>query len=230
MKVYHGGHVKIETIDLSLCQPQRDFGQGFYVTNIRKHAHVWAKRKGNRKKTAGIVTEFEYIESAYAKRICKIKHFTSYSEEWLDFILTNRKHLLETPAHDFDIVEGPVANDQVVTRIDDYLKSNISKQQLLDELQYHEKTHQICFCTVASFQLLVPVDDFAASFSFKLKHICEPIIENFVKEHSLSKTDAADKLYNSKTFAQLADKTTGFYEKDRMEIYKLLLTELELQP
>jgi hypothetical protein len=32
MKVYHGSYIEIEKIELAKCLPQKDFGQGFYVT------------------------------------------------------------------------------------------------------------------------------------------------------------------------------------------------------
>jgi hypothetical protein len=38
MKVYHGSSAEIIDIDLSKCEPYRDFGRGFYVTSIREQA------------------------------------------------------------------------------------------------------------------------------------------------------------------------------------------------
>lgn len=43
MKVYHGSYIKVDTIDLSKCKPNKDFGKGFYVTKFRHHAEEWAK-------------------------------------------------------------------------------------------------------------------------------------------------------------------------------------------
>ncbi|MDR3189268.1 MAG: DUF3990 domain-containing protein [Prevotellaceae bacterium] len=34
MKVYHGSYLKIDKIDLSKCEPHKDFGRGFYVTKL----------------------------------------------------------------------------------------------------------------------------------------------------------------------------------------------------
>ena len=36
MKVYHGSDTAIEKIDLNRCEVGKDFGRGFYVTNLRK--------------------------------------------------------------------------------------------------------------------------------------------------------------------------------------------------
>ena len=65
MKVYHGSYMQIEEIDLSKCEIGKDFGQGFYVTNIKEQAQFWAERKGLDNGTKGFVTEFEFNENAF---------------------------------------------------------------------------------------------------------------------------------------------------------------------
>lgn len=45
MKLYHGSNVEIHSINLSLCQPYKDFGQGFYLTDLYSQAELMAKRK-----------------------------------------------------------------------------------------------------------------------------------------------------------------------------------------
>jgi hypothetical protein len=122
MKLYHGSYTKIKEIDLSKCLPNKDFGQGFYVTKYREHAEDWAIKMANKyQQEEGIVTEFDYTESDFARRICKIKHFDDYNDEWLDFVVMNRDETLPQPAHDFDIVEGPVADDKIQRRLKKFL-------------------------------------------------------------------------------------------------------------
>jgi hypothetical protein len=226
MIVYHGSYTKIEEIELEKCLPQKDFGQGFYVTKFRHHAESWAKVIGRKHNTQGFVTEFDYTESPFAKRICKIKHFDDYNEEWLDFVVANRNNEEEKVIHDFDIVEGSVADDKVQNRIRDYLNGKISKQEFLRELIYHEKTHQICFCTKVSLQLLKNIDRVRVS---KFLHIGEPIVEKLVTNFGFDETTAIEKFFSSNTFSKLADISNGLYEKDWTEIYELLLSELKLQ-
>jgi hypothetical protein len=61
MKVYHGSYTAIEKVDLSAGGKQKDFGRGFYVTNLPEQAKFWAKRIGGIKRGGeGVVTEFEY--------------------------------------------------------------------------------------------------------------------------------------------------------------------------
>jgi hypothetical protein len=225
MKVYHGSYIEIKKIELSKCLPQKDFGRGFYVTKFKHHAENWAKIIGRKYKTQGFVTEFDYVESPFAQRICKIKHFDDYNEEWLDFVVANRNNEEEKAIHDFDIVEGPVADDKIQNRIRDYLIGEISKQEFLEELIYHEKTHQICFCTKVSLQLLKNADRIRVS---KLAHISEPVVEKLVIDFNLDEKTATDMFFSSNTFSKLADTSTLLYERDWQEIYALLQSELKI--
>ena len=223
MKVYHGSYIKVEKIDLLKCRPHRDFGRGFYVTKFLHHAKNWAVNVGKRYQTQGMVSEFDYRENAFTHSICKIKHFEGYNEEWLDFVVMNRNENNQEPAHDYDIVEGPVADDKVQNRIDEYLMGKISKEGFLEELKYHEQTHQICFCTLNSLQTL----DYASkTLRRNITDISEPLIEKLMIDFNQNAEIATDKFYTSKTFEQLANENTCLYLKTWQEIYELLKMEL----
>jgi hypothetical protein len=224
MKVYHGSYTEITKIDLEKCLPQKDFGQGFYVTKFRHHAENWAKIIGAKHRTQGYVSEFEYKESPFAKSICKIKHFDEYNEEWLDFVVKNRKNEEAEAAHDFDIVEGVVADDKIQNRINSYLEGKISKQDFLKELTYHETTHQICFCTQVSLQLLKNVSNLSR-VNRSIVDISEPLIEQLMLDLQIDEMKATDIFYSSATFTQLADADTKLYEKEWREIYQMLKNE-----
>jgi hypothetical protein len=224
MKVYHGSYTKIITIDLSKCLPNKDFGQGFYVTKYREHAEDWAQKMGSRYDTEGFVTEFEYTESAFAHHICKIKHFDAYNDEWLDFVVMNRNETITQPAHDYDIVEGPVANDKIQHRLVKFLSGKIKREDFLKELSYHLPTHQICFCTVSSLQLIkrLPFNE----MRLNIMHIGEPLLEALMLDNQIGGAEAADLFYNSETFAQLEDENTQLNLKPWQEIYKMIKKEL----
>jgi hypothetical protein len=225
MKVFHGGYTIVSEIDLTKGRSNLDFGKGFYVTNIRSQAEYWATRTGRYHKTDGIVSEFEFYERAFTDKMYKVLRFADYNEEWLDFVVLNRDPITEESQHDYDIVEGPVANDDVNDRIDDYLAGMVSKVDFLKELVHHRLTHQICFCTVRSLQMIEPIDK---KYYINVKHISRPIIEKLIAEQNIDKYDAADMLYNSKVFADLSDKTTEFHNKKWTEIYEMLKVELNL--
>jgi len=223
MKVYHGSYTAIEKINLSRCEVGKDFGQGFYVTNLCKQAEIWATRKGKTKRTTGVVTEFDFDENIPEVMELTVLKFEGYNEEWLDFVVLNRKN--NSPkhqAHDYDIVEGPVADDIVTEQIKDYIAGIITKEKFLNDLVYNP-SHQICFCTVQSLQALSLSKDKIDSAKF---HIDKDILQALMTDYGINEMEATDKYYTSNTYAQLANETTEFYKKDWTEIYKLLKQEL----
>ena len=50
----------------------------------------------------------------------------------------------EQPWQDYDIIEGGVANDQVIDTVEDYFTGRITAEQALGLLRYAKPTHQIC--------------------------------------------------------------------------------------
>jgi hypothetical protein len=224
MKVYHGSYIEILDINLAKCRPHRDFGKGFYVTRFLRHAKRLSENMGRIHQTQGFVTEFEYQENSFTQHVCNVKKFDRYNEEWLDFVVMNRNEEADEPAHNYDIVEGPVADDKVQNRINDYLGGAVSKNDFLNELKYHEETHQICFCTILSLQSLKRIDYRKQISTFA--HIGEPIVEKLLTDFGFDEQTASDKFFSSNTFSKLANTETNLYEKDWTEIYKLLLSEL----
>jgi hypothetical protein len=229
MKVYHGSYTAISLIDLSKCERHKDFGQGFYVTRFRKQAEEWAEKIGQKNGTQGVVTEFEFFESAFTSWKYNVLRFEDYSERWLDFVALNRNPKNENPVHDYDIVEGPVADDKIQRRLDKFLKGKISRDVFLDELRHHEETHQICFCTPRALMMLENETDTSTDRLFDIEDIGEKIIESLVLDYDVDEEKASHLFFDSDTFRKLSDSETKPYEKDWTEIYKLLQSELNVQ-
>ena len=219
MLVYHGGSEPIKEIDLQKCRPYTDFGRGFYVTKYKIHAENWARRHRGK----GFVTAFNYIEGQFTDYICKKKIFDGYSGEWLDFIVNNRNEESVEKPHEYDIVEGPVANDKVQNRLQNYLRGEITKDAFLKELVYHEQTHQICFCSLASFQTLKYIENNLTVF---IEQISEKILNHLVNDKKIDVNTASDLFYSSAAFLNIADGTTGLDIKHWQDIYKMLCDEL----
>ncbi|MDR3351306.1 MAG: DUF3990 domain-containing protein [Prevotellaceae bacterium] len=222
MKVYHGSYLYIRSIDLSMSRHNRDFGRGFYVTKLHEQAQAWANRKGEDHHTEGVVTEFEFDEYIWEDDEMRTLRFETYSKEWLEFIVRNRQNRSRRTIHNYDIVEGPVADDAVSVRVNDYLRGDLSQQDFLEELKFKIPTHQICFCSVASLQALEYPDNRPV---WNIEHIGKEIVMSLVTEYHLEAHHAADLFYNSATFAQLSDLTTNLYEKPWQDIYKMLKEE-----
>jgi hypothetical protein len=226
--VYHGSYKKIIKIDLSKCEPRKDFGKGFYVTNILKQAEYWAERIGKKHNQKGVVTEFIFYENAFIDGVYKALRFDRYDEKWLDFITLNRRLDSSISAHNYDIVEGPVADDRISREIDNFIAGKISREKFLNMLRREEPTHQICFCTADSL-LMLELKDKSSEISYELSEIGEQLLGQFVLDCACSEEKAADLFYSSKTFGKLADTSTNLYKKPWQEIYEMLKLELKIE-
>lgn len=139
--VYHGGTEKIEFPMCKVGRKNLDFGQGFYLTDIREQAVAWALNIGrNRRKSAILNRYFLDRTAILAEGRCKIFH--AYDEDWLQFIIANRTGL--DAAREFDYVEGGVANDRVVDTVNLYIAGLMDLKSALRELSKHRPNNQIC--------------------------------------------------------------------------------------
>lgn len=155
MILYHGSNVDIESIDLSRSSVGKDFGCGFYLTASKEQAERMGKRRARLYGGEMVVSSFEFDEKAAREAGMNIKVFESYSKEWADFILANRKNDTRTQIHDFDIVHGPIANDDVGYQIRRLLAGLITIETFLKELKFKEGvTYQYFFATERSVQFL----------------------------------------------------------------------------
>lgn len=148
MILYHGSNVAIDKIDLSFCKPYKDFGKGFYLTDIRSQADDMAIR---RVRLAGsgspIVTAFEFEECLLKDQSINALIFPKVSVDWAEFVLNNRDINHKGFTHNYDIVVGPVANDTVAFQLRRYLLGAISLESLVKELEYKGLNSQYFFGT-----------------------------------------------------------------------------------
>jgi hypothetical protein len=139
--VYHGG---TETIENPICKFGRknlDFGQGFYVTNLREQAVTWANNMARNRKMPAVLNRYRLDREAILQNArCKI--FKAYDKEWLEFIVGNRTG--QELAKNYDYVEGGVANDRVVDTINLYIAGLMELSTALRELSKHQPNNQIC--------------------------------------------------------------------------------------
>ena len=153
MKLYHGSNVEIEYVDLSRGRRGKDFGKGFYANPDYMQAVEFCSNVV-RREGSGIptVTSFEFDESALER--LNVKRFEGYSKEWAEFILMNRNNISDKPAHDFDIVIGPIADDGVGTQIRRLSRGFITFDAFLEELKYCKVSIQYFFGTENALKYL----------------------------------------------------------------------------
>ncbi len=141
MIVYHGG---TEIVEHPICKFGRrnlDFGQGFYITNIRKQAVDWASQVADRRKLSPIINRYRLNrEAILAEAHCKV--FEAYDKDWLEFIVASRRGL--HVADNYDYIEGGIANDRVVDTINLYMAGLMDEDTALRRLSEHQPNNQMC--------------------------------------------------------------------------------------
>lgn len=132
--IYHGSFCKINNPEIKQGKFTKDFGTGFYCTILKEQAKKWAE-----KFDTPVINMYEYEQD----NSLKIKEFSVMTEEWLDFIIKCRAG----KPHDYDIVIGAMADDQVYNYITDLVNGIITRNAFWELAKFRHPTHQIAFCS-----------------------------------------------------------------------------------
>jgi hypothetical protein len=131
--LYHGSGEVVEFPEIRKTKYTKDFSWGFYCTESYEQAYRWAERRHRQ----GKVNVYVYTENPKLR----MKKFSGMSDEWLDFIAQCRKGAI----HDYDIVEGPMADDTIWNFVNDFLNGTISREVFWEYAKFKHPTHQISF-------------------------------------------------------------------------------------
>ena len=154
MILYHGSNQPIAEIDLSQGKKFKDFGQGFYTTHIKEQAVYWSRRIAERFGGTPTVTEFEFdLDEAVAAGL-NVKVFDNPDKEWALFVMPNRKQEGEEFHHDYDIVIGPVADDNMARLFGLYDMEIIDLDAVVTGLIYKDLNSQYFFATEKSLKYI----------------------------------------------------------------------------
>ena len=142
MELYHGSNVTVAQPKILVSGFYKDFGYGFYRTNIEKQARKWAlTKRGN-----SIVSVYQYQPDSSLK----VLSFPQMTDEWLDFVVDYRRGV----KHDYDIVEGPMADDQIWDYVEDFMEGTISREAFWVLAKFKYPTHKIVFCTQKALETI----------------------------------------------------------------------------
>ena len=162
MRLYHGSNITIDSINLAMCRPYKDFGRGFYLTDIREQAEKMAIRVSKIYGGSPVVNIFEIQDDFRKIESIKIKDFgAETTEEWAKFVMNNRSRIftnvedvLCNKDNKYDIVIGPVADDNMALLFRQYENEIIDFETLLKGMIYKKTSSQYSFHTEKSIKLL----------------------------------------------------------------------------
>ena len=153
--LFHGSNIEVKQIDFARCKPYKDFGQGFYLTEIEEQAILMAKRTASIYGGAAVVSQFEFDdEEAFSDKDISVKQFRQPDEEWALFVMANRSRENVHPVHNHDIVIGPVADDTIATLFRNFTDGLIDLPMLVSGLRYKNISSQYFFRTEAALKYL----------------------------------------------------------------------------
>ncbi len=154
--LHHGSYTSIDHIDLSKSRPGKDFGKGFYLNPDYLQALSWAKSRVQIiEEGTPTVTSFEFDKEQALQNGLKIKEFEDYTEDWAEFVVANRRNASAPTAHPYDIVIGPIADDNVGRQIQFYMQGYWSIEQLIEKIKYNgKKSIQYFFANENSLKYL----------------------------------------------------------------------------
>lgn len=142
MELYHGSNIQVVFPEIRKTRYKKDFSWGFYCTKDYNQAARWASRKSQ----SGIVNKYTYTE----KKDLKILRFETMTDDWLDFIAICRTGYI----HEYDVVEGPMADDTIWNFVNDFLSGDISRKAFWSLAEFKYPTHQISFHSLKALDCL----------------------------------------------------------------------------
>lgn len=162
MILYHGTNIDIQSIDLASCRPYKDFGRGFYTTEILEQAQKMAKRVAKIYGGTPVVNLYEVTDDFMENGGLNTLDFGSIpSEKWAVFVMNNRNRFYtdfgSTDCNfdcKYDIVHGPIADDDMAVLFRQYQNNLLSLNALMDGMTFRETTNQCSFHTEKAVSLL----------------------------------------------------------------------------
>ena len=150
MILYHGSNVVVEEPKLMPRTRALDFGRAFYLTSDPEQAAKWARTSVLRRE-GGVATVSLFDLDEVRLQALRVLRFNAPDTGWLRFVTRNRAEQIDDSG--YDIVVGPVANDNAMPVLNLYFKGAYSEEEAVRRLlpqrlrdQYALKTEAAISC------------------------------------------------------------------------------------
>jgi hypothetical protein len=164
MILYHGSNIEIKAVDFAKCRPFKDFGKGFYLTTMKDQAQKMANRVSRIYGGSPCVNVYEFDETVLQTQKLNIRTFDKPTKEWALFVINNRNRSFTPTSYEecnldskYDLVIGPVANDDLALLFRQFSDGMIGVDTLVHEMEFKKLTDQYSFHTEKALSYLKKV-------------------------------------------------------------------------
>lgn len=151
MILYHGSNVEVKEPKIIKSKRLLDFGTGFYLTSDYEQSQKWAVRTTTRREEGVPTISVFSVEECEIEKL-KSLIFVAANKEWLRYISLNRTDKSADDA--YDLVIGPVANDQAIRTVNNYLKGYFDEDIAIRLLLPQNLKDQYAFKTEKALSIL----------------------------------------------------------------------------
>ena len=142
MLLYHGSNIVVKEPKIIKSNRFLDFGNGFYTTSNYEQAVNFAQKVSSRRKEGSAIVNAYNFDEKNIKTLSVLK-FDFANEHWLDFVSDNRNG--KDFSENYDLIIGPVANDDIYQTFTLYLTGIYTKQQAIEVLKIKKLYNQYVF-------------------------------------------------------------------------------------
>ena len=158
LTLYHGSNMVVENPMIIQSPRTLDFGEGFYTTTNKQQAEIFAQKVFNRRKTGAATVSIYEMDFETAARELRVLRFSLPDENWLNYVMQNRNGVYDGQV--YDIVFGPVANDDVYVTIGAFEAGILTIEQAIAGLKVKKLFDQFVLKNAASLSWLTYLDNF----------------------------------------------------------------------
>ena len=226
MILYHGSNLTVAEPKLVEQNRYLDFGYGFYTTTNKIQAIGFADKVTKRRKDGIRTVSIYEIDEEKAFSECSVLRFDEPNEDWLNFVSDNRSGNYK--GEQYDLIYGPVANDDVYTTFNLYSAGILSKEQTLEALKIKKLYNQLVLASEKAlgyleFKALFPRRSIMDNKKFEaiLNLVIPQLVHIIVEKHGYSEVDAIRALYESNLYETLEQEDTKLWQLSPLTLFNM---------